>query len=191
MRMERNTETTCATQHNKFQILQTIRQIDKTEDVYNKLLQIDHPVEDLNELYNRLKRTSQTDFKFIKDYTDKIIQIDKEIRFTSGLSDAVVDQSVNEYFYTNLHHLTKIEMKRRGITEKQDIYNQIRSVERIIIEQLVDWKINSSKNRKDKNNFCDYHQTTSHSNDDCRAQRKERKIHSGALLVRGVRDYKL
>lgn len=90
----------------------------------------------MNSLYNKLERTSHTDFYTIEEYLGEIPQIHKEITYTTGQFEPEAISRANESFYTNIHYATKLEMEKEGITDAQLNFKCIRRIEKLFLGQL-------------------------------------------------------
>lgn len=139
----------------------------------------------LNSRYNKLKRTTQTDFITIDEYYNQVYRIHHEFAQTTGQSEQEATNRTNESYYTNLHYIPKLEMERQGVSNIGQIYQRVQKIKKMLLEQLneirqglnIDSRDDRTAKISDKNQekYCRYHMTKSHSSEECRAIKKSSK----------------
>ncbi|KAG0420246.1 hypothetical protein EQH57_0236, partial [Dictyocoela roeselum] len=140
-----------------------------------------------------LSNIKQEDYITIIKYASEIESYCKKLGLCLDWSDNLIEQKVQEVFFNGLHPYTKLELSKYAKTDYRSVYNSIVSTENIIIETLQKQRIPISKNanknenkenryqqskfaNRDKNKkYCSYHRTRSHSDDECRANKKYNK----------------
>ncbi|KAG0436253.1 hypothetical protein DMUE_4317 [Dictyocoela muelleri] len=159
-----------------------------TDRILETILILKYNPSQAHHYYQKLANIKQGIFFTLRAYSKAIIETCKKLALCSNWSDELLKQKTEETFFMNLENHVKIEMQKVGKNTLEEVHETIDKIESMIIEEIAahntETKTNNKNSesfhqiRKDKNSvkgmrkFCDYHQSTSHSNEECRYQKK-------------------
>jgi hypothetical protein len=170
---------------------------------FNALLEAKFPSNDALKYYTQLTTLRQCDYLTIEEYKTSIEEVCKKLSICKKWNVESTNSKVEESFYNGLSRRTQLEMARLNVKSLGEMYQIIFTTESTMIEQI---KANSARKKKVydespkhyNNNFrsdksehnhkqrkyCKLHKTSSHGDEECRAQNKLEHKKSGSNTIK-------
>ncbi|KAG0420429.1 hypothetical protein EQH57_0149 [Dictyocoela roeselum] len=180
-----------------------------SEKILSDLLRLKYNSTKAHHYYLKLANIKQRNFIRIKAYANKISEICNKLGICCNWSAELIKEKVEEAFFLNLEGCVKMEMAKLSKNNMNQIYETIEKVENMIIEEMYTKNKNTegTKNHKPSKNtihnrsldhnktermtkFCDLHQSKSHSNEECRKQKKQENNIQRICYVRTTKQTK-
>lgn len=130
----------------------------------------------LNVILNSLKNMYQTDFIFIHEYYDAIVQLVKKLTLITKYTKKEADHKVFETFMVGLHTETQLDLKRNKLNNIKDIIKFIQDQEEILLsyssyqkkeENLLQKNDKITTQYQKATQYCPYHKSWNHSKEEC------------------------
>lgn len=143
----------------------------------------------IHHYYQKLSNIKQECFYRIQSYATEIFETCQKLALCSDWSDELMKQKAEEIFFVNLENHVKIEMQTMNKCTSGDIRETIDRIEAMILEEITSTVNDKNLNKKYENSkseqhkykhaknfkkrYCQYHKTSSHSNEECWHQNKQ------------------
>ncbi|KCZ81971.1 hypothetical protein H312_00614 [Anncaliia algerae PRA339] len=159
-------------------LLQATQQRKTCDTILEELLRMKYPERDSYFYQEKLNKLKQKNHIFINDYYNQITETVKRIAITQNLSEKEQTRKINETFMHGLDQECRLKFIEEGVSSIQTILQRINEAENFIIQLSSKSKTNEEpKTRTSQHSkatkFCRYHRTSTHSNEECIAQKKQ------------------
>ena len=171
------------------------------QEKFTRILQAKYPPNQCFSFTKELSSIKQYKFRTIKKYVHKLSTVLRKLGISKGLTQEEIENKKQELFYTGLTKRTQLELVRLNANSFEEMFQLISTTEKMIEDQMQErveieanirqHKINEratnnknfhyrnnndvSDQKRGRNNsrrFCSFHRTNSHSDEECRRNRR-------------------